>query len=325
MNLLCEKTFEKESGKKLLNLIRDVIYGIQKDKEFCFGKLISYENFENVIRNFILDVMKTFLENNKIADECVVYIKQLPKGTKGLFLDSKKGNNFLVINECVIKELYDGDIEQFIVIFHELNHFKVKYDIRLSEINDDIVRIIKEKLIRESSQDPFNEIGSIKSIKKGYMYVNDDYYSANYELYSGEVYANIKAQEDYLFMLKSLTKDPNIQADIINFFQSEYKSTFEKNKKYYDNHQRDFRTNLNFNDNFLSYEEAFDLLIKDNLDWLQYPQIAIEYYKDDNGIVHKRNESELIELFNNTEDLQQKEYIKFLISKSDTKDNKKKM
>lgn len=325
MNLICEKTLEKESGKKILNLIRDVIYGIEKDKEFCFEKLISYENFKNVIHDFILDVMKTFLKSNKIEDECVVYIKQLPKGTKGLFLDNKKGNNFLVINECVIKELYDGDIEQFIVIFHELNHFKVKYDIRISEINDDIVRIIKEKLIRESSQDPFNEIGSIKSIKKGYMYVNDDYYRSNYELYSEEVYANIKAQEDYLFMLKSLTKNPNIQADIINFFQSEYKGTFEKNKKHYDNHQRDFRANFNFNSYFLSYEEAFDLLIKDNPNWLQYPQIAIEYYKDENGIIHKRDESQLIELFNNTENLQQKEYIEFLIAKNDTKDNKKKM
>lgn len=325
MNLLYEKTFEKDSGKKLLNLISDVIYGIQNDKEFCFEKIIPYENFENIIHGFILDVMKTFLESNKIEDDCVVYIKQLPKGTKGLFLDNIKGNNFLVINECVIKELYAGNIEQFIVIFHELNHFKVKYDIRLSEINDDIVRIIKEKLIRESSQDPFNEIGSIKSIKKEYVYVNDDYYSANYELYSGEVYANVKALEDYLFMLKSLTKNPNVQADIINYLQSEYKDTFVENKKHYDNHKRDFKSNFKFNNYFLSYEEAFDLLIKDNPDWLQYPQIAIEYYKDENDIIHKRNESQLIELFNNTENPQQKEYIEFLIAKSETKDNKKKM
>lgn len=325
MNLICEKTFNKDSGRKILNLIKSVISSAEKDEDYCFAKLISYENFENVIHDFILDVMKTFLESNKIEDECLVFIKRLPKGTKGYFLESKKSNNFLVINECVIKELYDGDIEQFIAIFHELNHFKVKYDISLSEINDDIVRIVKEKLIRESSRDPFNEIGSIKSIKKGYIYVNDDYYGDNYKLYSGEVYANIKAQEDYLFMLKSITNNPDIQADIINFFQSEYKGTLEKNKKYYDNHQRDFRSNFKFNSFFLSYEEAFDLLIKNNPDWLQYPQIAIEYYKDDNGIVHKRNESELIDLFNNTENLQQKDYIKFLIEKNDKKDNNKKL
>lgn len=325
MNLLSEKTFEKDSGKKLLNLIRDVIFGIQKDKEFCFEKLISYENFENVIYDFLLDVMKTLLESNKIEEKCIVHIKNLPKETKGLFLDTKKGDNLLVINECVIKELYTGDLEQFIAIFHELNHFKVKYDIRLSEINEDIVRIIKEKLIRESSRDPFNEIGSLKSIKKGYMYVNDNYYRDNYELYSEEVYVNIKAQEDFLFMLKSLTKNPNIQLEIVNFFQKEYKGTFEKNKNNYNNHQRDFKSNFQFNSYFLSYEEAFDSLIKDNPDWLQYPQIAIEYYKDENGNIHKRNESQLIELFNKTENRQQKEYIEFLIAKSETKDNKKKL
>ena len=52
MNLLCEKTFEKESGKKIINLIRDVILGIQRDKKFCFDKLITYENFENLICDF---------------------------------------------------------------------------------------------------------------------------------------------------------------------------------------------------------------------------------------------------------------------------------
>ena len=152
----------------------------------------------------------------------------------------------MIINKSVIRELYDGDLEEFTTLFHGLNHFKVKYDIRLSEINEDIVRIIKERLIRESNQDPFGEIDSPKTIKKGSMYVNDDYYRDNYELYSGEVYVNLKAQEDYLFLLKSLTKKTDIQAEIVNLFQSEYKNAFERKIKNYNNHQRDFTTNLNF-------------------------------------------------------------------------------
>lgn len=113
----------------------------------------------------------------------------------------------MIINKSVIREFYDGDLEEFTTLFHRLNDFKVKYDIRLSEINEDIVRIIKERLIRESNQDPFGEIDSPKTIKKGSLYVNDDYYRDNYELYFGEVYVNLKAQEDYLFLLKSLTKN----------------------------------------------------------------------------------------------------------------------
>ena len=325
MNLFSDKTFEKESGKKLIKLIRDVIFGIQKDKNFCFEKIVTYENFENIICDFLLDAMKTFLENYKIEDKCMVHIKKLPIEMKGLFLGNKKCDNLLIINEYVIKELYDGDLEQFIALFHELNHFKVKYDIRLSETNEDIVRIIKERLIRESSQDPFDEIDSSKWIKKGYMYVNDNYYRDNYELYSEEVYVGLRAQEDFLFMLKTLTKNTNIQTEIVKYFQHEHQNSFDRNIKKYNNHERDFTANLKFNNFFLSYEEAFDLLIKDNPEWLKYPQISIEYYIDNNGVVHKRNELELIELFNSTENLQEKEYLKFLIVKNETKDNKKKI
>lgn len=41
--------------------------------------------------------------------------------------------------------------------------------------------------------------------------------------------------------------------------------------------------------------------------------------------MHKRNKMELNELFNNTENLQEKEYLKLLIDKNETKNNKKKI
>ena len=109
------------------------------------------------MHEFILNIMNKFIENNDIKDKCMVSISDLPKNIKGFF---RRTDNFLMINEQVIKDIYNGNIEEFISIFHELNHFKIKYEIQSGLINYDISRILKERLIREVSSDPYNEKGS---------------------------------------------------------------------------------------------------------------------------------------------------------------------
>ncbi len=264
-----------------------------------------------------MNIMKYFLEEYQLKDEKYkVAIEKLPPRKKGYFLNNQKYNNLLVINEDVIKNIYNGNIEEFMVIFHELNHFKVKYEIRIGEINEDIVRIIKEKLIRKSSQDPFNEIGSPKSIKHGYQYVNDDYYCDNYELYSEEIYVNLQSKRDFLTMLKKITNNELIQQEFTKIFDNYYENEIDSEIKKYNNHLRDFNSNFYFNSNYLNYEEAFDLLVTDNPNWLQYPQIAIEYYLDANNNVQKRNVEQLQELLNNSNDVKEIEYISLLINKN---------
>lgn len=325
MQLLTDKTIENENVKKVISLIKKCFKEFPKEKSFSFSKLTAYDDFKNDIYNFIVSVMNDFLESSGFNnDKCVVDFKKLPKLKKGFYFGSKE-NHLLVINEEVIKNIYDGDIEEFMAILHELNHFKVQCDIKSGKINEDIVRIIKEKLIRKSTRDPFNEIDSIKSIKTGYEYVNDDYYCDNYDVYSEEIYVNLQAKKDLLFMIKSLTKDSSIQQEITKVFEDGYKDEVEKETKRYNNHERDFTKSFYFNSYYLSYEEAFDLLVTDNPDWLSYSQLNIEYYIDESNNVRKRNIEQLSALLDNSLTTEEATYINNLINNYKNNQNGKKI
>lgn len=303
MELLTGKTMTDENIKKITGLIKKVLIEFQKEKSFSFSKLVTYQEFKDDIYNFIISIMYNFLDDYDFSnDKCTVIIEKLPKKNKGYFLDNQKYDNLLVINEEVIKSIYDGHIEDFLIIFHELNHFKVKYDIKSGIINDDITRIIKEKLIRTSK-----DIYSFNPL-------DNNYYCDNYNVYSEEVYVNLQAKKDFLFMCKSLTKDTFIQKEITEAFEEEYKEEIEKETKRYNNHIRDFTSRSDFNSYYLSFEEAFDLLVTDNPKWLEYPQIKLEYYIDENNKVQKRNVEQLLELLNNTNSQEEKEYINSLIN-----------
>lgn len=309
MQLLTDKTIENEKVKKVISLIKKCFMEFPKEKSFSFSKLTKYDDFKNDIYNFIVSIMNDFLESSGFNnDKCVVDFKKLSNLKKGFYFGSEE-NHLLVINEEVIRNIYDGDIEEFMAILHELNHFKVQCDIKSGKINEDIVRIIKEKLIRKSARDPFGEIDSIKSKKTGYEYVNDDYYCDNYDVYSEEIYVNLQAKKDLLFIIKSLTKDTSIQQKITKVFEDGYKDEIER----YNNHERDFTNSLIFNSFYLSYEEAFDLLVTDNPDWLSYSQLNIEYYIGENNKIQKRSIEQLLELMNSTNNFEKKAYINSLI------------
>ena len=89
----------------------------------------------------------------------------------------------ITINEKVIYDIYLGKINSMIIIFHELNHFKVFYDLRLEKINFDLIRIAKEELIRLSEDD--NEKQTEFIVDKSQYYVD------NYKLYSEEKFVDL--------------------------------------------------------------------------------------------------------------------------------------
>ena len=69
--------------------------------------------------------MGLFLNNTKYSNNIYdVYIKDLPKHIHGIFYGDDNKND-LVINDKTIKSMYDGDLEKFMSILHELNHLKL--------------------------------------------------------------------------------------------------------------------------------------------------------------------------------------------------------
>ena len=148
MELLNDKVFETDNSRRLLKLFSEFLIGYDKNS-LPFEFFIQYDEFRDIIYNFITEIMEIFLTENKCNnDGYKVIIKELPKSNRGFF---NKFNNTLVINEDAIRCFYyskGGDLNQFIVIFHELNHFKFKYDILNGTINQDICRIMKERLLR---------------------------------------------------------------------------------------------------------------------------------------------------------------------------------
>lgn len=285
MQLLTKEIFEIENSKRLVDLLYTSFVNY-KSHNFSLSFLIKYDEFKRIMYEFILNIMKIFIENNDIKDKCMVSIGYLPKNIKGFF---RRTDNFLMINEQVIKDIYNGNIEEFIPIFHELNHFKINYEIQSELINYDISRILKERLIREVSSDPYNEKSSYKTKKFGNNYINDYYYKDNYVNYSEEVVANIEAKKNLGVLLQQLANSRGKLNEEVTEFVNNYLSEvlYEENKKY-STHIRDLNNNILFNDNYLDFESAFDFLIKYNPDWLDYPQISVEYFIDEQGLVKKK-------------------------------------
>ena len=314
MNLLSNENFEDENVKIITNLLKKCFTNYQREQNFSFSKLLTFQEFKENIYNFITSIMHKFLDNyNFGSDKCTVMIIPLSKKNKGFFLNSEKYGNLIVINEEVIRNIYDGHIEDFIVIFHELNHFKIKYDIESGIINEDTVRIIKEKLIR-TSEDRY----SFNPQDSNY------YYCDNYEVYSEEIYANLQAKKDFLLMLKSLTDNKLIQEEFSSIFEEEYKDEMANEKKRYNNHIRDLSSRSDFNDYSLSFEDAFDLLVTDNPKWLKYPQISIEYYIDENNKIQKRSIRQLQEQLNSSNNHDKIKYINYLINRAQNTESLKK-
>lgn len=305
MQLLTDKVFETDNSIKLMNLF----YKSFSNKS-SFSNFIKYEDFKLVLHRFIIEVMGLYLVNSKYSNDIYdVYIKRLPKYIDGVYYDDK---NELIINERVIKELYEGDLEKFISIFHELNHFKVKYDILDGVINIDICRCVKECLLRDEDR---NQLG-FKSFNG-----DDFYYNRNYKNYSEEVYVDIRSKRDFSLFMRILLIHYNFDNDknikVIDELMNKY---IKDDLIRYDNHIRDLTMSLSFNSNYLSFYEAFDVSVKYHPGWLKYPQISVEYYLDSDGYVKKKDSLQLRNDLSRIDDRDTMEYMKYLIKNIENKE-----
>lgn len=288
MELIDEGLFDySESANKLKKLIIKFSKNIKQ--EFSFRSYISYELFEETIRLFILDIMKYYLERTQVS--C-----KKPSAVIDFYSVDGEFNSFaneIFINKEIVNSLYKGKISELCVVFHELVHFKMHFDIFYKKIiNEDTVRILKEQIIRCYVFD--NDINR-----------DDVYYLDNYKYISGEVYAekesiNLLVKFFYL-IFKDKISDESVLKDIVNEFEKAIKDEKPDYERRYSNKIRDFYNASDTTDVKISFEDAFDYLIKYNTEWLDYPQIDYEYQLV-NGIIIKRNNiriKEENELFKN--------------------------
>lgn len=288
MELLNEKVIDSNSFQ-LLQLMIKKLYVKENNPE----SIISYNEFKEKIVAFVEVIMKSYLEDTKYHnDKYYCIIKELPSYRLGEFnLES----NVIIINESVIKEIYLGKINSMTVIFHELNHFKSKYDIKLGIINSDIIRTIKEELLRVANN-------------RDSKLINDDYYKCNYTVFSDEKIAEINAINNLISFAQI------IGIELSKQHLQQLEEQIKSNTRQYNNYLRDLRLIFNYNNYFLDFEEAFDIMIKHNPSWLTIPQLNVEYYLDKKGKVAKRTKEELEERLKTETDENIKEYIQYLLS-----------
>lgn len=296
MELINEKIKESNYFYILSNVLKE-----RYQNSMNLTLMISYDEFSDMVKHYIIKTMQSYLndieERNGINNSCV--IKQMSHSKRGGFTfktDTK--TNLIIINEDVVKKMYHGNILEMITIFHELNHFKIRYDLRLGKVNKKLERIAKEKLI-DLAPSP---------ISLGIKGLESDYYHENYSLISEEKTVEMDAINNVLEFC---------QITGISIKEEDQKSLQKRvatEKRLYQNHLRDFKNNISFNDYYLDFDSAFDFLIKYNPSWIEWPQINIEYHLDQNGQIKKRTKEELTKLLKTTNNPERMTYIQELIA-----------
>lgn len=262
----------------------------------------TYENFKYNFMKFGQEVMSSYLQDTIYEGYPCLCFSTPKMDVSGRYV---MDTNMIFINEDIVKKMYKGDFTLLSVLFHELYHFKTNYDLKLGHINEDLVRIVKEDCLRDCSLYP----SFIKGLKG-----KNNYYNKNYNYYSEELLADLDSMNNLLlFIKKAHMKVPQITYDQIDA----HKRNFEAK---YKNYMRDVSENLNFNSYVIDFEEAFDILVKDNPSWLEKPQLQIEYYIH-NGKVQKRTTEQLKELLDETNNPEVKEYITSLLNNKKEKAN----
>ena len=264
-----------------------------------FKPIISYDEFRQVLINFIEEIMRNYLIKMGFAD----YRGKEPEVKIVDFKDNTNGDyhyNMIRLDETIPWNIFLGNILVFFDACHELIHFKYNTDLHAEIINKNTVRVAKETLIRHDAE----------TAAPIFKY---DYYSDNYKFDSEEKLADIEGVELFRkiieYMNITLTREDDLK--LLNIYTN--------NRIQYHNYLRDFRSNIRFNNFFMDFEEAFDFLIRDNPEWCSCPQLQIEYYQDGEGKVRKRTSEELQSILEREEDKDIKEYIQSLLVPNEDK------
>ena len=210
-----------------------------------------YNDFKNNLIELVIFIMKNIIDNSIYKDDNISFIIKKFCFGYGCF---NKYSNEIIIREDIIEKIYKGDIKQLIVIFHEIYHFIVKYDILNGIVNEDIIKIFKEKLICNN--------------KKNYK-IN------NYRILYEENYVEIKAISEFLYLIDMLKIE--LTKKDIKILKDDYNQVLESY-----NYNKRFIEGINI---YVEFNQVFDEMIKRYPEWLNYTQIGLEYTKNNKNYV----------------------------------------
>lgn len=256
-------------------------------------KQISYETFEWLLKISIEKEMKRI--NGKKIDgySPMCHILEL-KDANGFAFEQI----YVTINKDVCASFYEkGDLNSFIIIYHELRHIMQNIAIKIGFFSSDLPMMIKDNLIRK------------EEVKK---YKTDNYYSDNYYNISFEIDAR---KYSLLYVI-----------NFLNYFGYKVSdSIFEPLKKeFIHDYSDERRVMINGKEEYKDVNDVFDLLISRHCEYLDlYPQLKLEYIKD-GQIVRRKTRDELIDSLLLSENEEEKAYLKKLLKSSKPNLNPKK-
>lgn len=294
MELITEEIKESKNFQILSKVFSH--HYVNKDN---LDPIISYDEFKEVLINFIEEIMNGYLiKSGNINEQGSCEIVKFNKGKAGDCIDTK-----IRLDEDEVKEIFLGNLIIF-TPYHELTHFKYNVDIASGKVYGNLVRYLKERLIRIDGMTFIN----------GY---DDFYYSLNYNCISIETLANMEG-------IYNLAKILNMmEIDLTKADQLTLSLLLKHNVSLYNKHLRDLTLNLKSNLFYQNFEDFFDLIVEDHPEWLDYKQLQIEYYKDDEGKVRKRTSEELQSLLEREEDEETRKYIESLVKQNKDKKEEK--
>jgi len=299
-------------NKHLLNLANITKYGIILKRQINDNKpisdIMSFENFSLLTKEVINTIINNIPDttNNKETYSC--QIKPNIKYTG--YFDSQ--NNQIIISKESIKKIYQGDILKLLIIFEKLAHLKIKFEIKSQEINEHLVRCIKELLLKNIGTN-YLKINNYNIVDSMFDSSFSIYYRDNEKLFSKNLVATLESINTFVYFINHF--DIKLSQRDLKFIQTKLTET----NKYYNNYLRDVRYNFAFGTNYIDFEAAFDIAITQHKEWLEIPQLQIEYYLDRFGNVKKRTFSELNKLLKSKIEEKTKDYITHLLKGNQTK------
>lgn len=228
------------------------------------NKIISYDSFEELMLRATEKNMRQ-LNNNRI--------KNYNPQAAILKLDGANASAFkyanVTFNKLIIKELYDGYLYPLSTYYHEIHHVAQSLSIKFGYINNELVNMIKDFVIRNYEQEKYNTDN----------YYKDNYYNLTFEKEAHQVGIN----SAYNFY------------KMIGFENIE--DYFIKLKNRWPNHDDFNRIIRNGKEKVtMTLDEVFLIVINLEPKYLDvYPQLKFQY-TNENDKVRKRTKEELSSL-----------------------------
>ena len=246
---------------------------------------ISYDSFKESLKRFVKAIMDSYLDDIECySNTCWCMISDIDLYTFGLYRHNIDSDIIEISNKVLERLYYNKNRMEFLNVLHELAHFEIYYDMINNKIDYSLINCIKEKLLGLCSMDSSlnNYFLSNSSIAA------ENYYQNNYDVYTEEIIANIRAVDNYIELCKIFNieccKDEMVRLDGI----------MSENLGNLDIKDRDVSMIYFFNNDSVNLEDGFDFMIKYHPNWLEVPQLNIQYYLNGDGKVIKRTREELI-------------------------------